>query len=424
MPQLFGVCRAETLFWWGQYLFKGCVVLKSKKRFSVCIAGLGYIGLPTASLLATVGNSVHGVDVNRSVIDSVNSGDGYLNEPDLSTLIKGSVASGNLVAGAVPREAEVFMIAVPTPFKENKEPDLSCVEEAVRAIAPCLRKGNLVILESTSPVGTTEEVVGGILQKQTGLVPGEDFYLAYCPERVLPGQIVKELVSNDRVLGGIDEASAQKAAELYGTFVQGELVLTDCRTAEMCKLVENAYRDVNIAFANEISMICHRHGVNERELIGYANRHPRVNILSPGPGVGGHCIAVDPWFLVAKDPDMATLVRTAREVNVAKEHWVVERLCQWEPRPQTIGCLGLTYKPDVEDLRESPALEIAKALERKGFTVHCCEPNLNEVEGVSLLSLEEVVAKSDLLVCLVAHKEFRGLALPPGKAFFDCVGVL
>lgn len=385
---------------------------------------MGYIGLPTASLLATVGNTVYGVEVNRSVIDSVNSGEGYLNEPDLSTLIKGAVASGHLVAGRAPREADVFMIAVPTPFKANKDPDLSYVEKAVEAMAPCLRKGNLVILESTSPVGTTEDVVGAILYRETGLRPGEDFYLAYCPERVLPGQIVQELVSNDRVLGGINEVSAQKAAELYSTFVQGELVLTDCRTAEMCKLVENAYRDVNIAFANEISMICHRHGVDERELIRHANRHPRVNILSPGPGVGGHCIAVDPWFLVAKDPDMANLIRTAREVNVAKERWVVERVCQWTPKPLTVGCLGLTYKPDVEDIRESPALGIAQALVRHGFDVLCCEPNLNEVDGLSLLSLEEVMERSDLLLLLVGHREFRGIQIPEGTSVFDCVGVL
>ncbi len=390
----------------------------------MCITGLGYIGLPTASLLATVGNLVHGVEVNRFVIDSVNSGEGYLNEPDLSTLIKGAVASGNLVAGSAPREADVFMIAVPTPFKENKEPDLSYVEKALEAMAPCLRKGNLVILESTSPVGTTEDVVGAILHRETGLVPGEDFYLAYCPERVLPGRIVQELVSNDRVLGGINEVSAQKAAELYGTFVQGELVLTDCRTAEMCKLVENAYRDVNIAFANEISMLCHRHGVDERELIRHANRHPRVNILSPGPGVGGHCIAVDPWFLVAKDPAMTPLIRTAREVNEAKASWVVDRICQWLPKPRSIGCLGLTYKPNVEDTRESPALEIAQTLVQKGFVVHCCEPNLSEVEGLSLLSLEDVVERSDFLLVLVGHKEFQGLQIPGNKTVFDCVGVV
>jgi UDP-N-acetyl-D-mannosaminuronic acid dehydrogenase len=398
--------------------------LKQHKRFSICILGLGYIGLPTASLLATVGNSVYGVDVKGSVIDAVNSGEGYLNEPDLSTLIRGSVASGNLLAGERPRKAEVFMIAVPTPFKENKEPDLASVEKAVRAFAPSLRKGNLVILESTSPVGTTEEVVGRILQEETGLVPGEDFYLAYCPERVLPGQIVKELVSNDRVLGGINPESAERAAELYRTFVQGELVLTDCRTAEMCKLVENAYRDVNIAFANEISMICSRHGVNERELIRYANRHPRVNILSPGPGVGGHCIAVDPWFLVAKDPDLASLVRTAREVNMRKQSWVIDQICATEPKSRSIGCFGLTYKPDVEDLRESPALEIARALQKEGYPVYCCEPNCSEVEGLTLCSLKETLEKSDLLLFLVAHREFRGLSLPPGKRTLDCVGIL
>jgi UDP-N-acetyl-D-mannosaminuronic acid dehydrogenase len=291
----------------------------------VCVVGLGYIGLPTASLLCSRGYQVHGVDLSTHVVDTINGGRIHIVEPDLDVLVRSAVHGGMLKAALQPAAADVYMIAVPTPIDDEARPDLRAVEAAARAIAPHLRPGNLVILESTSPVGTTEDLVGPILES-TGLVVGEDVFLAYCPERVLPGRILTELVENDRIVGGVNQASTDKAVAFYETFVRGEVLATDARTAEMVKLTENSFRDVNIAFANELSMICAAQGISVWNLIRLANRHPRVNILQPGPGVGGHCIAVDPWFIVHANPEQARIVRAAREVNDSKPEWVVERV--------------------------------------------------------------------------------------------------
>ncbi|MGB5604928.1 MAG: UDP-N-acetyl-D-mannosamine dehydrogenase, partial [Gammaproteobacteria bacterium] len=291
----------------------------------ICVVGLGYIGLPTASLLGTKGYSVYGVDTSQVVVDTINKGDIHIVEPDLDVLVKSAVLSGRLSAGLEPKAADIFILAVPTPFKDNNQPDLSFVEAATRMISPYVEAGNLVILESTSPVDTTNGVVAKIL-KEAGHDIARDIYIAHCPERVLPGRILTELVENDRIGGGINKISTEKAVEFYSTFVRGEVLATDSRTAEMAKLTENSFRDVNIAFANELSLICDQEGINVWELIALANRHPRVNILKPGPGVGGHCIAVDPWFIVARAPELARLIRTAREVNDFKPDWVVNKV--------------------------------------------------------------------------------------------------
>lgn len=383
----------------------------SVAKQSVCVVGLGYIGLPTASLLGTKGYRVHGVDVSPRVVDTINSGKIHIVEPDLDVLVKSAVQSGNLSAGLEPVEADVFILAVPTPFKGDKQPDLSCVEEASRSIAPYLRKGNLVILESTSPVGATTEVVASILG-ELGHEVGEDIYIAHCPERVLPGRILIELVQNDRVVGGISEKSTEVAAAFYRSFVSGEVLTTDAKTAELVKLVENSYRDVNIAFANELSMIAQSEGINAWEVIKLANRHPRVNILQPGPGVGGHCIAVDPWFIVSRAPDLARLIRTAREVNDAKPDWVLNQVRAQAERfkKPRIGCLGLAFKADVDDLRESPALDIVRTLAREELgELLVCEPNLDSHEEFDLLPMNEVLQQADILLLLVDHRPFRSL---------------
>ncbi len=382
--------------------------MKMKK---ICVLGLGYIGLPTASIMATKGFSVVGVDVNRQVVDTINRGSIHIVEPDLDILVKSAVHSGNLTAAAIPPEADVFIIAVPTPFKQDKKPDLSYVENATESLVPVLKKGNLVILESTSPVGTTESIAAKIKDK-TGWKPGEDFFVAHCPERVLPGRILKELVDNDRIIGGINPASAEITRQLYSTFVSGKIFLTDCKTAEMSKLVENAYRDVNIAFANELSVICDRLDISVWEVIELANKHPRVKILQPGPGVGGHCIAVDPWFIVDAASDDARLIRMAREVNDAKPHFVVDKIRKQARRLKApvIGCLGLAYKNDVDDLRESPALEITRELIREKIgTVLACEPYVKKFSEFPLHPLDKVVRESDILVLLVNHRQFLDL---------------
>jgi UDP-N-acetyl-D-mannosaminuronic acid dehydrogenase len=375
----------------------------------ICVLGLGYIGLPTASILATKGFSVVGVDVNPKVVDTINKGNIHIVEPDLDILVKSAALSGNLTASAKPQEADVFIIAVPTPFKKDKKPDLSFVEGATESIIPVLKKGNLVILESTSPVGTTESQVSAKIAAKTGWKPGEDYFVAHCPERVLPGRILRELVDNDRIIGGINRASAEVARDLYKTFVSGNIFLTDCNTAEMSKLVENASRDVNIAFANELSMICDRLGIRVWEVIELANKHPRVNILQPGPGVGGHCIAVDPWFIVDSAPQEARLIRMAREVNDSKPHFVVEKVKKQAQKfkAPVIGCLGLAYKNDVDDLRESPALDITRALIKEDVgTILACEPYAKEFKEFPLHPLDKVLKESDILVLLVNHKQF------------------
>ena len=364
---------------------------------TICVMGLGYIGLPTASLLATKGFTVTGVDVSQKVVDTINKGEIHIVEPDLDILVKSAVHSGNLSASLEPVEADVFIIAVPTPFKDGgpdhisgKKPDLSYIEAATKKISPFIKPGNLVILESTSPVGTTDEVVAEIL-KQDGHSIGEDVYIAHCPERVLPGRILIELVENDRVVGGINEESTAVTVEFYERFVRGAVLPTTAKTAEMVKLTENSSRDVQIAFANELSMVCETETINTWEVIELANRHPRVNILQPGPGVGGHCIAVDPWFIVDRSPECSNLIRTAREVNDAKPGWVIERVkrCADKFKSPVIACLGLAFKADVDDLRESPASDIVKKLQEENIgQLMVCEPNLKAHKDFELCSLE------------------------------------
>lgn len=378
---------------------------------NICVVGLGYIGLPTASLLGTKGYKVLGVDVSPKVVETINQGRIHIVEPDLDILVKSAVQSGNLSAALEPAEADVFIIAVPTPFTDGKKPDLTYVEKATRSICSVLRPGNLVILESTSPVGTTDEVVARILSEH-GHAVGSDIFVAHCPERVLPGRILVELVENDRVVGGINEASTQVAVAFYQEFVRGEVLATTAKTAEMVKLTENSFRDVNIAFANEISMITDAEGINVWEVISLANRHPRVNILQPGPGVGGHCIAVDPWFIVHRSPQYARLIRTAREVNDHKPEWVLERLRSKAAKFKNpvIGCLGLAFKADVDDLRESPAVEIVeKILAEKLGELMVCEPNIKQHSHFPLYALNEILEKADIILVLVDHKPFKKL---------------
>lgn len=385
--------------------------MTDKAKQKVCVIGLGYIGLPTASLLGTKGFQVYGVDVTSSVVETINQGRIHIVEPDLDILVKSAVGSGNLRAGLEPEEADVFILAVPTPFKDDHQPDLAYVEDATRMIASYVKKGDLVILESTSPVGTTDNVVAKILT-DAGHNVGEDVFVAHCPERVLPGRILTELIENDRIVGGISEKSTAKAVEFYHSFVRGEVLATNARTAELAKLTENAFRDVNIAFANELSLICDEQEVDVWELIELANRHPRVNILQPGPGVGGHCIAVDPWFIVSASPERTNLIRTAREVNDSKPNWVVEkvRASAQKFKNPVIGCLGLAFKADVDDLRESPALGIVRQISQEQLgDVLVAEPNISSHDEFNLTPYQEVIKKSDILLLLVDHREFREL---------------
>ena len=396
-----------------------------------CIIGLGYIGLPTAAVLARAGHRVIGVDVNAQVVATVNQGLIHIVEPDLDKAVAEAVASGALTAQLTPAPADVFLVAVPTPFRNGPKgiplPNIDYVLAAARSIAPLLRPGNLVLLESTSPVGTTEQVAAAI-SEVSGL-HSDQLHIAYCPERVLPGRILTELISNDRVIGGLTPAAAEAGKAFYASFCQGQLLTTNARTAELVKLTENINRDVNIAFANELSLVCDRLGINVRELIRLANHHPRVNVLQPGCGVGGHCIAVDPWFIAAAAPDITPLIQTARRVNDGKSRWVIkqvqERAAALEDqlgRPARIGCLGLAFKPDVDDLRESPALHITTELVVAGLDVLACEPNLTDHSTIKLHRLEQLPAEADLLVFLVAHSPFKGLDLT-GREVFDLCGV-
>lgn len=383
--------------------------MPSKEFKKICVMGLGYIGLPTASLLATKGFDVFGVDVREQIVNTINDGQIHIVEPDLDILVKSAVQSGQLKAGLEPRPADVFIIAVPTPFRDGKKPDLSYIRQATQAIADYLEPGNLVILESTSPVGTTDEIVAAQL-RDAGHRVGEDIFVAHCPERVLPGRILIELVENDRVVGGINDASTEAAVAFYESFVRGDVIGTTAKTAELVKLTENSYRDVNIAFANEISMIADVEGINTWEVIELANRHPRVNILNPGPGVGGHCIAVDPWFIVDRSPQLSRLIRTAREVNDYKPEWVIERVRKQAARfkDPVIGCLGLAFKADVDDLRESPAYDIVKQIQQEQLgKVLVCEPNLKECADFDLHELQRVIDWSDIIVLLVDHRQFK-----------------
>lgn len=398
---------------------------------NVCVIGLGYIGLPTAALLANKGYVVHGVDISQEVVDIINQGKIHIVEPDLDVFVQSAVSSGRFRASTSPVPADVFMICVPTPFfhddSEVPQPDLTYVRAAARSIAPYTQPGNLIILESTSPVGTTEMVRDTLAE--CGVDVGS-LNFSYCPERVLPGKIMVELIENDRVVGGLTTEATEVTAAFYRTFVSGEVLQTGSRTAEMCKLVENSFRDVNIAFANELSMLCDKLNIEVRELIRLANHHPRVNILQPGCGVGGHCIAVDPWFIVAKDPERAKLIRAAREVNNYKNEWVSEKIknaalkFQMEHgRAARIGCFGLAFKPDIDDLRESPALAIAQSLKETGFDVFAVEPHIEGYDQLSLLTFSEGVAEADIIVWLVKHSQFAAGTKISGKVILDFCGV-
>lgn len=416
---------------------------------NIAVIGLGYIGLPTATLFASRKVHVQGIDVQSTIVDKVNAGEIHIIEPDLDMIVRSVVNEGYLQASDTLQPADVFIIAVPTPFKEDYQPDLSYIIQAAHAIAPVLQAGNLVILESTSPVGTTESLSQWMAALRPDLkFPMEygdqaDIRVAYCPERVLPGHIMKELVQNDRVMGGITALCAQKAKEVYQIFVTGDCFLTDARTAELCKLTENSYRDVNIAFANELSMVCDKLDVNVWELIRLANRHPRVNILQPGPGVGGHCIAVDPWFIVSSAPQEAKLIKTAREVNDAKSEWVIQHtLAEISAYLQTrselrqenliIACFGLAYKADIDDLRESPSVSIAiklSALHPGPLLV--VEPNIVQTPEhfpakIELCHWQEALEKSAIVLLLVDHKEFKNIPLGKWKQsqVIDLRGVL
>jgi len=391
---------------------------------TVCVVGLGYIGLPTAATLASRGVEVIGVDVNPQVVEAVNAGQPYFSEPDLDMLLRAATTLRKLRAALQPEPADAFLIAVPTPFNEDRSPNLDFIDMAADAVAPCLASGNVVILESTSPVGTTERLASRLARLRPDLrFPPErhleplDVHVAHCPERVLPGRMVRELIENDRIIGGMTEACAEHAAAVYSIFLQGKLFHTDAPTAELVKLVENAYRDVNIAFANELSLICADLGLNVWNVIELANRHPRVSILQPGAGVGGHCIAVDPWFIIAAAPERTPLIRTAREVNDAKPKFIVAQIRERAGRFKrpVVACLGLTYKPDVDDTRESPALAIVRQLAGAGKErVLVADPNLRALPrelaafpNVSFCDTFEAVRSADIVALLVAHSRFR-----------------
>ncbi|MBD3797636.1 MAG: UDP-N-acetyl-D-mannosamine dehydrogenase [Campylobacterales bacterium] len=404
---------------------------------TLCMIGLGYIGLPTGAVFAKNGIKVKGVDINQHAVDTINQGKIHIEEPGLEELVKSVVDMGNLHAFTAPQKADAFIVAVPTPFKgENHEPNLDYIESATRNLAKVLEKGNLVVLESTSPVGATEKMAAWLAEERPDLTfpqtHGEDsdIRVAHCPERILPGQMIRELVENDRIIGGMTPKCAEAAAKLYKTFVQGECSITTARTAEMCKLTENSFRDVNIAFANELSLLCDKMGINVWELIEMANKHPRVNILQPGCGVGGHCIAVDPWFIMHDFPEDARMIKTARLVNDGKPHYVIDKVKEAMKGIQNpkIACLGLAFKPDIDDLRESPALDIAKMLsDVDGYEILAVEPNVKELpkvlenrKNVKLCSLEDAQKEADVLVVLVKHKEFIGLSSDRIIDFVNC----
>ena len=379
----------------------------------VCVVGLGYIGLPTAALMAKAGHDIVGVDVNKKAVDTINAGHIHIIENGLEALVKEVVEAGKLKAQTSPCEADAFIIAVPTPVHEDvgHTPGLEYVDAAAQSIAPYVRRGNMVILESTSPVGTTERIAATIAKRG---VDTAKIFFAHCPERVIPGRALVELVENDRIVGGMTKEATAAVKALYSTFVKGELLETDSRTAEMSKLTENSFRDVNIAFANELSIICDELGINTMELIRLANHHPRVNILTPGCGVGGHCIAVDPWFIVSRSPERAKLIRCARERNDYKSDWVIGKVRETyrafgKFRPK-IAILGLAFKPDIDDLRASPAIKIAGKLIQESFADWMVvEPNIPSHPQFVLTPYEEAIAEADVIVALVKHSKFKGL---------------
>ena len=411
--------------------------------------GLGYIGLPTATLFASRKKRVIGVDVSEHAVHTINNGRIHIVEPELDILVHAAVTEGYLRATLTPEPADVFLIAVPTPFKDGHRPDLSYIESASKAIAPVLAKGNLVILESTSPVGATEQMAAWLAEARPDLsfpqTAGEDadIQVAHCPERVLPGKVIHELVSNDRVIGGMTIKASEMAVSLYKIFVEGECIVTNARTAEMCKLTENSFRDVNIAFANELSMICGKLDINVWELISLANRHPRVNVLQPGAGVGGHCIAVDPWFIVDTTPDEAKIIRTAREVNDFKPEWVLNQVkagifdaMKSNPGMQisdiTVACLGLAFKADIDDLRESPAISIVEKICQLGCKVLAVEPNIEglpsnlDLANLELAALDNALNQANVVCVLVKHRSFIEEAHRIGSTsqIIDAVGLL
>lgn len=397
-----------------------------------CFMGLGYIGLPTAIISSQHGINVCGVDINPKVVEKTNRGELHIVEPGLQDLLKKAVDSKSLVASTTPFESDVYLIVVPTPFKAKHEPDISYVESATKTVIPFLKEGDLFIIESTSPVGTTEKMAELIFAERPEL-KGR-IHIAYCPERVLPGNVIFELVNNDRVIGGIDDASADAAAEFYGKFVSGQLHKTNCRTAEMCKLVENSSRDVQIAFANELSIICEKAGINVWELISLANKHPRVNILQPGCGVGGHCIAVDPYFISSAFPNEAKIIAQARNINNYKSEWCVEKAknailsfdLEYGKKPQ-VALMGLAFKPNIDDLRESPAMKIAKRLfaEMPDVKFNIVEPNISSHPDFDIVDFQTAFEQSDIVVYLTAHKQFFMLPQEANdKLILDFCGVI
>src|SRR5438876_1678020 len=406
-----------------RFKFSGAPVMEYPIK-TVCVVGLGYIGLPTAATLASRGIEVVGVDINPRVVEAVNAGQPYFSEPDLDMLLRAATTLRKLRATAQPEPADAFVIAVPTPFNADRSPNLEFIDMAADAIAPALASGNVVILESTSPVGTTERLAARLARLRPDLrFPPErhaeplDVHVAHCPERGLPGRMVRALIENDRIIGGMTEACAEHAEAVYRVFLQAKVFRTDAATAELVKLVENASRDVNIAFANELSLICDQLGLNVWHVIELANHHPRVSILQPGPGVGGHCIAVDPWFIISSAPERTRLIRTAREVNDAKPKFVVSQIRERAERFKrpVVACLGLTYKPDVDDLRESPAIAITAQLACSGQErILVADPNLSglpkelaPLPNVSFCETMEAVRQADIVALLVAHSRFR-----------------
>ena len=400
------------------------------KYSRVVMMGLGYIGLPTAALMAKNGLGVLGIDINEKVVETINQGKIHIVEPELGQLVKEVVEAGNLKAATSPQEADVFIIAVPTPFQGEHEPDISFVEAATEAIIPVLKESNLFIIESTSPVHTTERMTNKIFEARPEL-KGK-INIAYCPERVLPGNVIYELEHNDRVIGGIDEASTQKACDFYSTFVRSELHKTNSKTAELCKLTENSSRDVQIAFANELSFICDKAGINVWELIKLANKHPRVNILQPGSGVGGHCIAIDPWFIVSDFPRESQIINKARETNNYKAYWCAEKIknakLEFElkhGKKPKIACMGLAFKANIDDLRESPAKYITQKVmqDANNEEIYIVEPNIKEHKVFKLTNYKEAYEKADIVAFLVSHKEFFELEYDEDKVILDFCGV-
>jgi len=397
---------------------------------NVVTIGLGYIGLPTSALMASKGMQVHGVDVNPEVVKTINQGKIHIIEMDLEEAVANAVKVGKLKADTKPVAADTYLIVVPTPFKGNHEPDISYVESATRAVLPLLKEGDLYIIESTSPIGTTEKMMELIFRERPEL-KGK-IHLAYCPERVLPGNVMHELVYNDRVIGGVDEVSTEKAINFYRQFVQGELHATNARTAEMCKLTENSSRDVQIAFANELSLICDKADINVWELIRLANKHPRVNILQPGCGVGGHCIAVDPYFITSDFPMESQIIGKAREINNYKSFWVAEQITKARHafqlkhcRPPAIALMGLAFKPNIDDLRESPAKYIVQKVLQKSQdeTYFIVEPNIKDHQVFKITDYKAAAEKADIVALLVAHNEFKDLEFTQEQIVLDYCGI-